>query len=65
MVALAALIGLCGLALCFLAGPLYFGEVRKVIRGPEYVPVKVLGAAVLFALGLTLLGVTAWLSSTL
>jgi hypothetical protein len=65
MVAAAFVMGACGLAMCFLAVPLYIKEIRKFLFGPEYVPLKVIGAAVLLAWGLTLLGVTAWRLLTL
>lgn len=62
---LAFIAGFIGLVLTFGAGPFYMAEIRKIRKGPEFVPVWTLVTGSAFALGLTLIGVSIWLSQIL
>lgn len=64
MMALAAACGFLGLCLLLWGGPIWAAQLRNIWRGPQYVPGSLLAAAAVLALGLTLLGVMAWLLGT-
>ena len=65
MIALTIVQGFLGLFCVLGGGPLWVDQMLKVFRGPSYKPINLFAATAVLALGLTLLGVTVWLSSTL